>query len=131
MVFFFAILSFSANARSLFFAILGEFNAARYPSELILRNGSLQQLSGIRASSSFDAARNALINAGAIKHKREVYRLGEFAGKPVEESWKNRGKPQGLLSVTQEKKKEREREREVKKNGWEEREPEWISGGEI
>ena len=65
----------SANARSLYFAILGEFNEARYPAELKLSNEYLQHLSGIKSSASFDSARNALLNAGAIKSKKRVYKL--------------------------------------------------------
>ena len=90
---------FSANARSLYYAVLGEFNSARYPLELKLQNGYLQHLSGIPAASSFDVARNTLINAGVISHKRGVYRLGELE-KPVEKSWKNDGKSQAVLNST-------------------------------
>jgi hypothetical protein len=70
---------FSANVRSLYFAILGEFNkagtGAHFPVEMFLRNDGLQYLSGIKASSSFDAARNALINAKLITHKGGLYSL--------------------------------------------------------
>ena len=65
----------SANARSLYFAILGEFNEARYPAELKLSNEYLQHLSGINSSASFNSARNALLNAGAIQSQKRVYKL--------------------------------------------------------
>lgn len=68
-------LKLSANARSLYIAILGEFNSARYPETLGLANRGLQEISGIRSDSSFHSARNALINAGLIAVKKNFYRL--------------------------------------------------------
>ena len=65
----------SANARSLYIAILGEFNSLQYPPTLKLQNTDLQHLSGINSTSSFDSARNALINAGIISHKKQIYAL--------------------------------------------------------
>lgn len=75
---------FSPNARSLYYAILAEFNKKRYPESLRLLNGYLQQLSGIYANSSFDSARTALINAKVIWHKKQVYKLltGKAEGIP-------------------------------------------------
>jgi len=70
----------SANARSLYFAILGEFNRAGYPAELRLSNGYVQNLSGIRSTHSFNTARIALIERGVIEHKSQVYRLKEVTG---------------------------------------------------
>ena len=75
---------FSANARSLYFAILGEFNRLRYPAVVVLPNAYLQNLSGISSSCSFDRARNALLNAGLIQHRKQCYALaGAFDVKPV------------------------------------------------
>lgn len=73
---------FTANVRSLYYALLGEFNELMYPSELVLENTYLQHLSGIRSTSSFDAARGVLINAGLIKYhkinpQRQRYELVE------------------------------------------------------
>ena len=68
-------LKLSANARSLYIAILGEFNSARYPDTLSITNRVLQDISGINAESSFHSARNALLNADLIRHKKHVYQL--------------------------------------------------------
>ena len=72
-------LRLSPNARSLYIAILGEFNSARYPEALDIPNALLRHLSGInldgKSDSSFQSARNALQNAGLIKHKNQVYKL--------------------------------------------------------
>lgn len=68
-------LKLSANARSLYYAILGEFNSARYPDTLSITNRVLQDMSGIKAESSFFSARNALANAQLIRHKKQVYQL--------------------------------------------------------
>ena len=65
----------SANARSLYIAILGEFNSLQYPPTLKLQNTDLQHLSGINSTCSFDSARNALINAELISHKKQIYSL--------------------------------------------------------
>lgn len=81
----------SANARSLYFAILAEFNRQRFPASIKLSNAVLQHLSGIKSSSSFDSARNALINAGVIRHNKLWYELRpmESAGNIVEISPNN------------------------------------------
>ncbi len=89
----------SANARSLYFAVLGEFNATQYPMTLKLSNQLLQHLSGITSTHSFDTARTALINAGAIKHKKLVYSLPEHYGKFPEIA----GKLQGNFAETERK----------------------------
>lgn len=68
-------LKLSANARSLYIAILGEFNSARYPEVLGITNRVLQDMSGINSESSFHSARNALINAKLIAHKKQAYKL--------------------------------------------------------
>lgn len=68
-------LKLSANARSLYIAILGEFNSARYPEVLGITNRVLQDMSGINSESSFHSARNALINANLIAHKKQAYKL--------------------------------------------------------
>ena len=72
-------LKLSANARSLYIAILGEFNSARYPAVLNIPNALLRHLSSInlegKSDSSFQSARNALQNAGLIKYKKELYQL--------------------------------------------------------
>lgn len=68
-------LGLSANARSLYIAILGEFNGARYPEALKLSNSLLQDISGINSESSFHSARNALMNAKLVQHKKQVYKL--------------------------------------------------------
>lgn len=99
----------SANSRSLYIALLEEFNAAFFPEEMFFENPYLQQLSGIKAASSFDVARTCLINAGLIAHKNRVYRLleaGETApqksyGKTVEKSRKNDGNSDGSINVEQ------------------------------
>lgn len=85
---------FSANVRSLYFAILDEFNALRYPSEIVLENTYLQHLSGIRSTSSFSEARNILINAGLIKFKkinsqRQKYALAEPYAKTEVKGWRH------------------------------------------
>ena len=69
------VMGLSANARSLYFAILGEFNKARYPARLKLGNAILQHLSGINSTHSFDTARNSLINAKLITCKKMTYEL--------------------------------------------------------
>ena len=69
--------NFTANARSLYYAILSEFNKRRFPEELKLSNCYLQEASGITARSSFDAARNVLISTNVIKHKHGTYSLVE------------------------------------------------------
>lgn len=78
-------LRLSANARSLYVAVLGEFNSARYPVTLNLSNRLLQDISGINAESSFHSARNALLNARLIKAKKQFYTLSsEDALKKIE-----------------------------------------------
>ena len=97
----------SANSRSLYIALLEEFNAAYFPDEMYFENPYLQQLSGINAASSFDAARTKLINVGLIAHKNRVYRLLDTGvsaaekgrGKIVENSWNNRGNSVGVINV--------------------------------
>jgi hypothetical protein len=54
---------------------LNEFNKRRFPESLKLNNAYLQHLSGVSSNSSFDAARNILINANIIKHKSGNYAL--------------------------------------------------------
>jgi len=89
---------FSANARSLYFAILSEFNRLRYPNELKLRNTYLQDMSGITSTASFDSARNALLNAKLITHKKQVYTL-ETSEKTLRKSFEKVLKEsQGLLT---------------------------------
>ena len=83
---------FSANARSLYYAILSEFNRLRYPFELKLRNTYLQDMSGINSTASFDSARNALLNAKLITHKKQVYRLVDSSQKPAEKVLKQERK---------------------------------------
>jgi len=83
---------FSANARSLYLELVWTFEGEG--DELKLGNRLLQERSGIQSSRSFDAARSALINAGLIKHKNQVYSLVEktseterkSGGKAVENS---------------------------------------------
>lgn len=69
-------LGLTPNARSLYFAILGEFNKMQYPAQIKLQNTYLQHLCGINSTCSFNGARNALINAGIISHKKQIYALG-------------------------------------------------------
>lgn len=78
---------FSANARSLYLELVWSFEGEG--DELKLGNRLLQERSGIQSSRSFDAARSALINAGLIRHKNQVYSLGENS---VETEWKSGGK---------------------------------------
>lgn len=68
-------LKLSANARSLYIAILGEFNSAMFPETLNLSNAYLRDISGVNADSSFFSARNAITNCKLIRHKNQVYRL--------------------------------------------------------
>ena len=91
---------FSANARSLYYAILEEFNGAFYPEEMYLMNTHLQQMSGINSTHSFDSARTALINAELITHKAQHYRLltVKTEGKPTETEGKTDGK-QAEMSI--------------------------------
>lgn len=88
-------LGLTANARSLYFAILGEFNKSQYPAQLKLGNAYLQHLSGITSSHSFDSARNTLINSGLVSHKKQVYTLetlGKEQGKLAETLREEQGK---------------------------------------
>lgn len=68
----------SANARVLYYAILGEFNKHRYPDDLQLPNDYLLYLSGISSRSAFETARTSLINHKVIYHKRGHYQLGNI-----------------------------------------------------
>lgn len=106
------VLELSANTRSVFYAILAEFNRARYPRELKIANIRVQHLSGVTSSHSFETARQTLINAGVIKHKKQVYELclvregaGNFSGNERKDS----------DSATSPVSVEREREREKEK----------------
>ena len=83
--------NFEANARSLYYAILEAFDAAFYPSELVMPNVYLQARSGIKSTSSFDAARTKLINNKLITHRKQVYRLID-AEKVVERESKDNRK---------------------------------------
>ena len=108
-------LGLSANARSLYFAILAEFNRLRFPQKLKLTNIYLQQVSSITSSHSFSSARNALQNAGVIRQKKGVYELlsvetlrkesGNFAERTRKDFT-------GLLTFPQPIKKEKEKEGE-------------------
>ena len=69
------ILCLSANARSLYQAILMEFNQEYYPAELPLPSVYLKQISGIHSSSSFINARKTLIEHGFIFCEDQTYRL--------------------------------------------------------
>lgn len=114
------------NARSLYFAILAEFNRQRFPASTKILNGYLQQLSGITSNSSFDAARTALINAGAIHHKKNNYELltgnvernpmetvSNSVGNSMENECKTDGKSLGLLSIPANREEaDRERDRD-------------------
>lgn len=81
---------FSANTRSLYIAILSQFNRAFYPAEMYLLNGELQKMSGIFSNSSFDAARGALIASKLITYKKSHYALCAF-GNGLENEWKPNG----------------------------------------
>lgn len=65
----------SANARSLYYAILSEFNRLRFPPKLKIANVYLQQVSSITSTASFKSARNALLNAKVITCQKRVYTL--------------------------------------------------------
>ena len=71
-------ISLTPNARSLYFAILGEFNKLQYPPKMKLQNTYLQHLSGINSTSSFRSALNALVNANIISQQKQVYSLKDF-----------------------------------------------------
>ena len=77
---------FSANARSLYLALLLEFDRAFYPEQLFLLNGYLQEISGITATSSLDSARTKLVSCKLITHKKNYYGLllGEASAKLAE-----------------------------------------------
>ena len=64
---------------SLFYAILDEFNAARFPEEMELPTRVLQNLANIASVSTTHEAKNVLKNIGAIdfklKNGRTVYKL--------------------------------------------------------
>lgn len=125
------VMGLSANARSLYFAILGEFNKARYPARLKLGNAILQHLSGINSTHSFDTARNSLINAKLITCKKMTYELltlnsRELLGNFEERTGKEQGKNRERIrkesfssisisknSIEKEEEEEREKEKEV------------------
>ena len=80
---------FSANARSLYLELLWQFGSDAVSEGKYLSNKVLQERSGIRSSNSFERAREELMNAGLIQHKKQVYRLG----KAMENEWEANGKP--------------------------------------
>ena len=80
---------FSANARSLYLELLWQFGGCGDCEEMYLSNKLLQERAGIRSSHSFDAAREELINAGMIKHKKQKYQI---SGNRTETERKPNGK---------------------------------------
>ena len=112
-------LELGANARSLYFAILAEFNKRQYPSELVLSNVLLQHLSGVKSSHSFDSARNALINAKLIRHSKQRYTLGkvaESAGKDSGKTAESLRKDSLLFNSVYSNRVEKEKEKEKTNN---------------
>ena len=69
------VLCLSANTRSLYHAILMEFNGSYYPAEMILPNVDLMKISGIHSSSSFNRARQELVENEFIFCEGQTYRL--------------------------------------------------------
>ena len=116
-------LRLSTDARSLYYAILSEFNRLQYPSELKLPAQYLQFLSGIKTESMLRSSKNALINANVISCKKHVYKLQKTGenpsknGKPTENQQKgNEKNADFLISTTISKnniEKEKEREEEI------------------
>lgn len=114
-------LRLSTDARSLYYAILSEFNRLQYPSELKLPAQYLQFLSGIKTESMLRSSKNALINANVISCKKHVYKLQKTGenpsknGKPTENQQKSNEKNADfLISTTISKNNiEKEREREI------------------
>ena len=94
---------FTANVRSLYFALLGEFNELRFPSELVLESTYLQHLSGIRSTSSFNEARGVLISAGLIKYhkynsQRQSYALVDTYEKTEVKGCRKSNEPKANLN---------------------------------
>ena len=70
----------SATARSVYFALLGEFNAAYWKDELIISDRQMLELSGVKSVATIHDARNLLKSLGFIdfrkgKNRKSVYRL--------------------------------------------------------
>lgn len=85
----------SAEVRSLYYTLLGEFNENEFPTELTLGNALLQELAGL-SSHQLDTARAVLLNLGVITYqrgKRGLYTLVE----PEEFLAQNFGKNAGYV----------------------------------
>ena len=70
----------SAGARSVYFALLGEFNAAYWPDELRISDRQMQELSGVKSVATVHDARNLLKSLKLIdfrkgKNRKTIYRL--------------------------------------------------------
>ena len=70
----------SAGARSVYFALLGEFNAAYWPEELRISDRQMQELSGVKSVATIHDARNLLKSLKVIdfrkgKNRKTIYRL--------------------------------------------------------
>ena len=65
----------SAGARSVYFALLGEFNAAYWPEELRISDRQMQELSGVKSVATIHDARNLLksLNAFELMRKRNLF----------------------------------------------------------
>lgn len=84
-------MGFSANTRSLYYALLELFDENYYPAELYIKNVYLQARSGITSTSSFDRARDMLINNKLITCHKQTYGL-KLDGNSVEREQKGDGK---------------------------------------
>ena len=103
----------SPNARSLYFAILGEFNKLQYPPHIKLQNTYLQHLSGINSTCSFRSAINALVNSGLISCQKQVYTLETFQ-KDFRNSSERVSKDSfDSIPMSESIEKEKEKEREI------------------
>lgn len=71
---------FSMAARSVYFALLGEFNANFWIEELSISDRAMMELSGAKSTATVHDARNILKSAGFIdfrkgKNRKAIYRL--------------------------------------------------------
>lgn len=70
----------SASARSVYFALLGEFNAAFWPDELKISDRSMLELSGVKSTATVHDARNLLKLMNLIdfrkgKNRKTIYKI--------------------------------------------------------
>lgn len=63
-------LKLSLSAQAVYFTLLGEFNAARFPKLLSISERALQELSGLSSHSTVNDAKRILKNCGLIDFKK-------------------------------------------------------------